>query len=108
MKAQTLDTQEATHKFFAARDASIKSYAASTSYTEAQKLQAERMKLGLELVYRGTAFYITFRKKFITVKVEGASVRDRAALRELEAVYEVQGVTKIETAQGIAYRITKQ
>lgn len=108
MKAQELDTKSAGYfKFAAMRDARMKSYAASTRYTEAQKIQAERMKLALELVYGAKMFYVTFREKFIVVKVEGAVVKDRKMLGLLEGDYERQGIAKTVTAQAVSYRIAK-
>jgi hypothetical protein len=108
MKATELETKDAGYfKFAAMRDASMKSYAASTSYSEQQKVQAERMRLGLELVYGGKAFYITFRKKFVVIKVDGAYVKDRKSLSLLEKDYESRGVTKTVTAQGVSYRMAK-
>lgn len=108
MKLTELETKDAGfYKFAAMRDASMKSYAASTGYSEQQKVQAERMKLGLELVYGGKAFYITFRKKFIVIKVDGAYVKDKQNLALLEKDYERQGVTKTVTAQGVSYRVAK-
>ena len=50
MNATELDTKAAPFAWIAARDAAMKSYAASTLYTDAQKVRAERMKLGLEQV----------------------------------------------------------
>jgi hypothetical protein len=44
MQATELDTKSAPFAWVAARDAAMKSYAASTLYTEAQKVRAERMK----------------------------------------------------------------
>ena len=108
MQEKELQTSSAGfYKFAAMRDARMKSYAASTSYTEQEKIKAERMKLALELVYGGKAFYVTFRKKFIVVKVDGAYVKDKRSLALLEQDYERQGVAKTVTAQGIAYRIAK-
>lgn len=107
MKAQDLNTQEATNKWFAARDAAQRSYAASTHYKDSQKVSAERMKLALELVFAAKNIFVTFRQKFITVKVERPVVRDRKALRELEAEWELQGITKLVSAQGVVYRIPK-
>ena len=70
MKAQELETQSAGYyAYAAARDAQFKSACESQNYSAAQKLAAERMKLALELCYYNTNVYITFRKKFITVKV---------------------------------------
>jgi hypothetical protein len=108
MYTTELDTKDAGYfKFAAQRNARMKSYAASTGYTLAERTRAERIKLGLELVYSGKMFYVTFRKKFIVIKIEGANVRDKATLKALETDYTAQGITKVVTAQGISYRIMK-
>ena len=108
MKATELDTKASPYAWIAARDAAIKSYAASTLYTEAQKVRAERMKLGLEMVYAVRAAFVTYRKKFVAIKLDQARVRDRATLKLLEKDYETYGdVTKVVTDQGITYRIAR-
>lgn len=108
MKEKELETKSAGYYAYAAsRDASMKSYAASTSYTEAEKVTAERVKLGLEMVYSAKAVYITYRKKFVSIKLDQARVRDRVNLKFLEAEYETKGYVKAVTDQGITYRIPK-
>ena len=108
MKEKELETKSAGYYAYAAsRDASMKSYAASTSYTEAEKVTAERVKLGLEMVYSAKGVYLTYRKKFISIKLDGARVRDRINLKFLEAEYETKGYTKSSSAQGIIYHIPK-
>ena len=108
MNATELDTKAAPFAWVAARDAAMKSYAASTLYTEAQKVRAERMKLGLEMVYSARSAFITYRKKFVTIKLDQARVRDRKTLALLEQDYTAQGdVTKVITDQGITYRIAR-
>ena len=108
MNATELDTKAAPFAWIAARDAAMKSYAASTLYTDAQKVRAERMKLGLEMVYSARSAFITYRKKFVTIKLDQARVRDRKTLALLEQDYTAQGdVTKVVTAQGITYRIAR-
>lgn len=108
MYATELETKSAPFAWIAARDAAIKSYAASTSYTEAEKVRAERMKLGLEMVYAAKNAYVTYRKKFIAIKLDQARVRDRRTLTLLEQDYTQQGdVTKVITDQGITYRIAR-
>ena len=108
MNATELDTKAAPFAWVAARDAAMKSYAASTLYTEAQKVRAERMKLGLEMVYSARSAFITYRKKFVTLKLDQARVRDRKTLALLEQDYTAQGdVTKVVTDQGITYRIAR-
>ena len=108
MLASELDTKAAVYKWAAARDAAIRSYAASTLYTETQRLRAERMKLGLEMVYWSKNVCVTYRKKFITIKLDQARVRDAKTLSLLEKDYtELKDVTKVVTDQGITYRIAR-
>ena len=108
MNATELDTKAAPFAWIAARDAAMKSYAASTLYTDAQKVRAERMKLGLEMVYSARSAFITYRKKFVTIKLDQARVSDRKTLALLEQDYTAQGdITKVVTDQGITYRIAR-
>ena len=106
MHTRELDTRAATNKWAAARDAGMRSFAASTHYTGAERLQAERMRMAAELVYSGRVF-VTFRKKFFTVKIEGARVVDAAALALLEREWALRGVSRAVTAQGTIYRQAK-
>ena len=108
MNATELDSKAAPFAWVAARDAAMKSYAASTLYTDIQKVRAERMKLGLEMVYSARSAFITYRKKFVTIKLDQARVRDRKTLGLMEQDYTAQGdITKVVTTQGITYRIAR-
>ena len=93
--------------WFAERDARMRSAVNSTTFSDAQKLKAERVKLALELVYSAEKVYIEFRKKFISVKVNKPQVRDRKGLALLEMCYQNEGLEKVKTAQGVTYRIIK-
>ena len=109
MKEKELETRSAGYYAYAAKlDAQRRSYAESTHYTEQERITAERVKLGLELVYSARAVYITYRKKFIAIKLDNARVRDRVNLRALEEEYDQRGYTKAVTNQGITYRIPKK
>jgi hypothetical protein len=109
MQTKDLDTKNAGfYAFAAARDARMRAAAMWSHYTQAQRIQAERIKLGLELCYSAKNFYINPRSKFITIKIDKPTVRDRANLAILESDYAKQGITKIVTAQGISYRIAKK
>lgn len=107
MKAMQINNEEAQNKWWAFNDARQRSLTNSTHYTEAQKVRAERMKLGLELVYGGKNFYISYGKKAISVKIDHAVVRDRKMLKALESDYEKEGVVKKVSAQGVVYNIPK-
>jgi len=108
MKAQELDTKPAGfYAYAAARDARMKAVAMWSHYTEAERTRAERIKLGLEMVYYAKGIYINPRGKFIAIKVDKATVRDRKTLALLEGDYEKAGIAKVVTAQGVTYRIPK-
>jgi len=91
--------------FFAARDASLKSAVNASRFSDSQKLRAERMKLGLELVYSAEQVSITNCKKWIRVKVHKATVKDQKHLRLLESDWALEGITKVYTEQGIIYHV---
>ena len=93
--------------WFAARDARMRSYENASLYTEEEKVRAERIRVGLTLAYRAKQFHVEYRKKFISVKLDGAVVLDRKNLKTLEADYSNLGVVKRVTNQGVTYRIPK-
>jgi len=108
MQATELDTKNAGfYARAAAMDARMRNIKMSSGYTDAQKVQAERMKLGLEMVYSTNEIHINFRLKFITIKLESPLVRDRKNLALLEKDYNRAGITKQISAQGIIYRIKR-
>ena len=108
MKAQELETKSAGYyAFAAARDASMRAVAMWSHYTDKERVRAERIKIGLEMVYHAKAVHINPRGKFIAIKVDQARVRDRKMLALLEKDYELLSITKVVTEQGITYRIPK-
>jgi len=108
MKAQELETKSAGYyAYAAARDASMRAIAMWSHYTDRERVRAERMKLGLEMVYHAKGIHINPRGKFIAVKVDQPQIRDRKNLALLEKDYELLGITKVLTKQGVTYRIPK-
>lgn len=107
MQATELDSKKAPLAWYAAQDAKVRSYAASTHYSNEQRLEVDRVKLMMEMMYAGRVF-VNFRKKFAVIKIEDARVREPKMLKELEAEYEERGYTKAVTAQGVIYRIPKR
>ena len=108
MKAHELETKSAGYyAYAAARDASMRAVAMWSHYTDRERVRAERMKLGLEMVYNAKGIHINPRGKFIAVKVDRPQVRDRKNLALLEKDYELLSITKVVTEQGITYRIPK-
>jgi hypothetical protein len=108
IEKETEHKSAGNYAWFAERDARLRSAVNSSLYSDIQKIRAERVKLGLELVYSADKVYIEFRKKFISVKVNKPSVRDRKGLALLEMCYKNEGLEKCKTAQGITYRIFRE
>lgn len=106
MKETETEYVASSTKWAASADASKRSSYESFSYSDTQKLQAERMKIGLEMVYANDV-YINYRKKFIAIKVDHPSVKDLRNLRLLEKQYEGDGVVKCVSPQGVIYRIPR-
>jgi len=108
MQEKELNTQSAGYFAFAAsRDARMRATAMWSHYTEAEKVRAERIKLGLEMVYSAKAIYVNPRAKFIAIKIDKPTVRDRKNLVLLEQDYDKINVKKVVSEQGITYRIPK-
>ena len=108
MKAQELETKSAGYyAYAAARDASMRAVAMWSHYTDRERVRAERIKIGLEMVYNAKGVHINPRGKFIAIKVDQARVRDCKMLALLEKDYELLSITKVVTEQGITYRIPK-
>jgi hypothetical protein len=95
------------YAYAAARDARIRAVAMWSTYTPAEQVRAERAKLGLELCYSAKGIHVNPRKKFIAIKVDNPTVRDRRNLALLEQDYAMQGITKVVTEQGVTYRIPR-
>jgi hypothetical protein len=104
MKARSINRDEATVPWYAARDARMRSAVEATHYTDMQKAKCEGMRFALEMVYGFKEIHITYRKKFVAIKVEHPIIRERKALRLLESDWG-SNVVKIRTAQGIIYRV---
>ena len=108
MQQQELETKNAgLYAYAAARNARMRATAMWSHYTQAERVRAERMKLGLELCYSARGFYINPREKFIAIKIDNPTVRDRRCLAMLEKQYDKEGIKKIVTNQGVTYRIAK-
>jgi hypothetical protein len=109
MQAKFINTEDAgQHKLAAYLNARMRSTVAATNYTDRQKIQIERMKQALELCYNAREVYVTFRKKFATIKLDSALAVRKQDIRELEAAWALAGVTKAVSLQGVIYRVPRQ
>jgi hypothetical protein len=106
MQTLELNTQEAPTKWYAAQDARMRNAANKSHYTESVQIQVERMKMVLGMVYAAKGIYEAFGKKGVSVKVDGARVKDQKNLTALEGDWTALGFTKKITPQGVIYRLT--
>jgi len=107
MNTRDLDTQPATNRWWAAKDANRLNLRWEPTYSEQQKIKASRMRGCLDLVYGNRGVHVNFREKWIAVKVDRAIVRDRVNLRLLETDWAQEGIERRDTAQGVIYRIPR-
>jgi len=109
MQTKFINTEDAgAHKLAAYLNARMRSTVAATNYSQAQKIKIERMKQALELCYNAREVYVTFRKKFATIKLDSALPVRKQDIRELEADWATAGVTKAVSLQGVIYRVPRQ
>lgn len=88
----------------AAYRAQMYSQECASRWSSIQRSTAETFADLLRMAYTGTK-YVTFRKTFVTVKIGNATVRDRAMVKEINAIIEERGYEKVRTAQGIEVRL---
>lgn len=109
MIEKELNTQSAGYYAYAAAiNARMRATAMWSHYKPAQKVEAERVKQVMSLVYNYKGIYVNPREKFIAIKLDNPTVKDRKNLKALEAEWTAKGYTKVITDQGITYRIPKK
>jgi hypothetical protein len=106
MKAQILNTQEAPVKWWAAQDARVRNTANKSHWSSQVRLQVDRIKLVLEMIYAGKV-YEAYGKRGVSIKIDRPRILKQDLLKEMEQHWALQGITKRETAQGILYRLSK-
>ena len=108
MQTVDIDSKSAgSYAYAAALNARMTSLVNSSHFSDAQKLQAERMQLAIDLVYSSRGVHVNYRKTQITIKVDQPRVRDRRMLALLEQDWTGAGVVKRVSDQGINYRIAR-
>ena len=106
MQARELNTQEAPTKWFAAQDAQRRNTNNKSLYGQALQVQITRMLMIMDMVYAAKGVYEAYGKKGVSIKVDGAVVKDKQNLRALEAEWTVKGFVKKVSPQGVIYRLT--
>jgi hypothetical protein len=106
MQSIQINTEEAPNKWWASQDARMRNIANKSHYSQEIKRQVERMKVVMDLVYAAKGIHEAFGKKGVSIKVDGAIVKDAKNLRALEADWAVLGFAKKVSKQGVIYRLT--
>jgi hypothetical protein len=106
MKTVNLNTEEAPTKWYAAMDAQRRNTNNKSHFPQAIQVQIERMKMVMGMVYAAKGIYEAYGKRGVSIKVDGAQVKDKTNLRALEAEWTVKGFVKRVSAQGVIYRLT--
>lgn len=104
MQTQFKDTNEAPNKFWAAQDARMRNIKNKSHWSADVQLRVERMKVALSELYMGR-IYEAYNVNRVSVKIDKPVVKDSRWLRELEADWAKEGITKTQTPQGLLYRI---
>jgi len=104
MKTVTKDTREAPVKWWAAQDARMRNIANKSHWAPSVQLQVERMKMVLGLLYMGRV-YEAYGKRQVSIKIDGARVRDPRELAAMEAEWSSKGIVKTLTPQGLLYKV---
>ena len=105
MKAKMLNTEDAgINARNAAIRASIYSDQCRGIWSGKDRARAESFLHCAQAAYSGVRDEPTYRKTFITVRIDGP-VKDRAAARVLDEIAEQRGYEKVRTNQTLIYRI---
>ena len=102
-----LDTKDAgSFAFAAAIDAQRRNSNNKSQYTADQIRKAVTARDLLDTAFSYKTLYINYRKKFISIKAEGARAKDAMA-REVVKLFELNGYGVVSTPQGMIVRIDK-
>jgi len=106
MQARELNTQEAPTKWFAAMDAQRRNTNNKSHFPQTVQNQITRMLTVMDMVYSAKGVYEAYGKKGVSIKIDGAVVKDRKNLVALEQEWTAKGFVKKVSPQGIIYRLT--
>lgn len=105
MNNTTLHTKEADNKIAAYLNARERSTKAQNLYTPAEQARAADIFESVRTTFIRSKCYLTYRNKFISIKVCNPTASDKLHADALEAELTAMGVERATTAQGIIYRL---
>lgn len=106
MLTEQKNTQAAPCAWWAAQDARMRNLANKSHWPQEVQLNVDRMKIVLGELYHGK-IYEAYNKKRVSIKIDKPIVKhgNKGWLREMEKEWELRGVTKTITPQGVLYRV---
>ena len=106
MLTHQIETRPAvTPRWWAVLDARARNERNMSLWSEHQRARAAQVQVLCQLYYHARGFYISYGRLGISVKVDGARVRDQKGLDQFEQSLQAQGICKKVSAQGVIYRL---
>jgi hypothetical protein len=106
LNVKSIETKSAgAYAYAAAMNATLYSDQCRMLYTNSQRAKAETFLDIVCAAYSARKAYITYRKSFMTIKVDAPTLRDRHARNVLDTICTERGYQKVVSAQGIIYRM---
>lgn len=90
----------------AAINAEMRNRELRSTWSSEKRSAAQTVLDLLDMAYKGT-FYINYRKKFISVKVDAPIVRDRLTVKAVKSVFKDKSYEVVNTPQGLVVRILR-
>lgn len=110
MKATEIETVAAGKcSWFAVQDAMRINENNKSKFTAQERQRAITALDLLDNAYKYDEAYINYRQKFIVIKLDGARIKDKRWLNEVESIFEERKtrIEKVVSNQGVIYRFYK-
>lgn len=91
----------------AAINAQYRNREMAMTYNPTQLCSAQRAFDLLDTAYSYARSYVNYRKKFIAVKLERQTARNRKTAQEVLSILEDKGYSVVSTPQGLVVRIPR-
>lgn len=93
---------------FAAVNADYLNRMNACTYTSNERAKGQQLLDVIDLAYNYKESFINFRKTFIAVKIEYPRIKDAKLAKEVDAIIEERGYSKVVTPQGMIIRIMRK
>lgn len=103
----TSQVRGSCNPFAAVLDARRRNIIMADGYSLMERNRADRIHMVLDTLYAHDGIYVNYRKKFIAIKIADPQVLDDVTLDRFEIEWQLQGIIRKITAQGIIYTIPR-